>query len=143
MWRIKSHGPLAKGCIRASVEARGRGVQPTNATAIKIWQLLKQHGGSPTESLIRGVRLLMGSPWSTTATEHQHGSVSVMAKSHPEYTEEKLRLRAGIHSLNRLLPGLTPLQTDHLTYEQQLERIMRSNPDKVSGRLLFFRDLMH
>eukprot|EP00974_Lingulodinium_polyedra_P002862 268048-Lingulodinium_polyedra.AAC.1 len=80
---------LGKGDIAANLQTLAEAPEPVERTTSKIWHLLKM--GFNREQLVQGVRLMMESAWATTSAEQQHGSVSVIRKFHPEYTEERLR----------------------------------------------------
>eukprot|EP00974_Lingulodinium_polyedra_P017244 1672015-Lingulodinium_polyedra.AAC.1 len=51
-----------------------------------------------------GIKLLSQCPWGTTVAEQQHASVSLIHRHHPDYYLNTLMIRAGLHSMRRLLP---------------------------------------
>eukprot|EP00974_Lingulodinium_polyedra_P093740 9083064-Lingulodinium_polyedra.AAC.1 len=79
--------------------------RPEDPTAFKIQVMLRQ--GSNRQELVSAIRLLRECPWSTNTAEQQHASVSLVHRMHPS-TELSTLLRAGIHSMRRLIPAMDP-----------------------------------
>eukprot|EP00974_Lingulodinium_polyedra_P096110 9315106-Lingulodinium_polyedra.AAC.1 len=130
---------LCQGDMSANLDALAAGPSPTEVTSCKIKELLGRH--SNRQELLWGLRLMAEVNWATTTTEQQHASVTLMQRHHPDYDLDKLLVRAGLHTFRKLLPGLTPEEKELQKLEKQLDRLEARQPDKVSGRLMFFKNM--
>ena len=94
---------LGRGDIEDNLKKLGEGPAATESTTWKIQKLVIM--GSNMQELVAGVRLLMEASWATSVTEQQHASVQLVQRRHPAYFLPLLLMRAGLHSLRRLLPS--------------------------------------
>ena len=116
------------------------GPQPEEPVTAKIWQLL--HLGFNDLQLKRGLDLLMDCPWGTATVERQHASATLVKKHHPEYGLESLVSRAFFHTLRLCLPGQSPEEKHLAAQQRKLERLVQQNPQRITGRHVFVKDLM-
>lgn len=108
---------------------------------MNIWMLLTK-GLVTTEDIVKALRLLQQLPWSTNTTEEQHASASVIARLHPEYDAETVRIRAFVHCFLKILPAKGD-EDKHIEKErEQLGCLMRLNPNYLTGRQFYCGQLV-
>lgn len=124
--------------MEQQVQALYEGARPTEPTAQKIWDLLQL--GFDRQSIFAGLSLMSNIGWSSTPTEQGHLPMSKMAQRHKGYSQESLRCRAMLTSMQ---PLLTPSAEEAAAAElrQKLIRLERRQPNKCSGRHVYMRDL--
>ena len=92
--------------------------EPTDPVASKIWRLL--HMDFNTHAIKRALTLMRGMPWSSASVEQHHASCTGVARHHPGYGEESLKVRALFHTLRHLLPGPTLQEQKAATVDGQI-----------------------
>ena len=95
---------LAQGDIEANLRALQMADEATECTTWKIQRLLKD--GNNFLEVVAGVQLLQEVGWSTASVEQAHASVTLVKRHHPDYDMPTLLIRAGLHTLRLLLPGI-------------------------------------
>ena len=115
-------------------------VAPGEPVAAKIWTLLQ--GGFSRQKIKDGLRLLLECPWGTASAEQQHASGTLVKKHHAEIGMDTLCLRALVHTMRLILPSRSMEEKMLDREHRRLCALMSRNPAKVSGRNLFFRDLL-
>eukprot|EP00974_Lingulodinium_polyedra_P016842 1634921-Lingulodinium_polyedra.AAC.1 len=65
----------------------------------------------------------------------------MVARHHPEYTRETLCLRAGILTLNRLLPAASMEEKNMARLRCQIARLMNTSAGALVGRQALFKFL--
>lgn len=113
---------------------------PEEPTTHKIWTMMKLNT-VPMSQMVAGIRLLLECPWSTNTTEQQHASVSMVKRMHPDYVLTTVLLRAGVHALGRLAPRMDKEDRLVKNLKESLLNMDSKNPEKVSGRLMFFKQI--
>jgi len=131
---------LATGDLDRNLADLKAGPEPDEPTAAKVWSLLQV--GYNRELLKQGLMLIQDCPWSSASAEQQHASATVMKKFHPEYGQETLMVRAMLHSMRLLLPGLSPEEKKLKREELRAQRLQARNPEKISGRHVYVKDLV-
>lgn len=132
---------LGHGSIRDNLVALGQQEEePDEPTTFKIWAAL-QKGTIPMNALVAGIRLLLECPWSTNTTEQQHASVSMVKRMHPDYTLKTILLRAGVHALGRLTPGLDKEDKLVEVLKKKMELMDGARTSKVNGRHMLLKAL--
>ena len=99
---------LACGDPAANLEALSEQPQLQEATAAKIWTLLRL--GYNRQQLLAGLRLLLDAPWGTVAVDQQHASAEVIKRFHHEVGMETLLPKSLVHSMRKLLPNASPAE---------------------------------
>lgn len=113
-------------------------------TTGKLWNLL--NNGYPQHILLKGVELLAQTRWSTLVVEQGHGSSSALHKAQRTAGLDVLTARSMLHMLWPLLPS--PAGTEEgrkgaaSALEERERRLLKRSPHKVSGRQLFFKDMV-
>eukprot|EP00974_Lingulodinium_polyedra_P057684 5552595-Lingulodinium_polyedra.AAC.1 len=131
---------LGQGDVAANLTALLHGPRPKELVTWKIWTLLKQ--GTEPMYIKEGLDLMMDCPWSTTSVEQQHASCSMVARHHPDYERESLCLKAGMHTLNRLLPTKTKEEKAISRLERKLDKVMQHAGGRLTGRQAYFKYLV-
>ena len=131
---------LCTGDIDRNLQELMASTEPREPTSKKVWQLL--HLGWNKLELRKAIMLMAGCPWATVCAEQQHGSASIIRKYHEDLGEESLMSRAFVHTMRRLLPGMSVEEKQIARARQRLERLERKRPDAFRGRQLYVRDLM-
>jgi hypothetical protein len=131
---------LCRGDVKANLLHLSSQPKPSHPEiAVKAWDLMKM--GYPLHRLCRMVLLLGDAPWSTAVVEQLHGSAAVISRQHPEYGLNTLLTRSMALLASKLLPGPSPEEKKVAKLKAQLDKLERKNPDRTSGRHLFFQDL--
>jgi len=86
---------LCDGDAEAKLVALGEAGPQTHPAARKLQRLVRDKWPMPELKQVVGLLELV--KWSTLQVEQMHGSLSVMHRYHPQYTIEKLVLRAFLH----------------------------------------------
>lgn len=130
---------LAIGDVRANL-VQLQAVERSSVrhpVALKIKQLLAM--GYNEHQLVEAIGLFREVPWTTTGVEQGHGSTAAMHKGHARLGPEQLCARSFLHSLRTLLQPPPPGRDEQL--QAQAESLKRKEPEKVSGRHMFFKEL--
>ncbi len=130
---------LCTGGVEAKLEALVNGTDPLDSTAWTIKKLAET--SASRGQLIQAIRLLGHCPWSTTSVEQQHGSCGTIHRHHPDYSLETLMVRAGFHSMRKLIDDEAGSSNEVKKLEAQVDRLFRKVPQRVGARLIFFKDL--
>jgi hypothetical protein len=131
---------LGVGDIEQNLAQLKQGPEPSDATSSKIWHLL--HMGYNMAQLKQGVQLLMDAPWGTSSAEQLHASATIFRKFHPEYGTETLMVRAFLHSLRLLMPGLSQEEKQLAAQARKVTALLSHKPQHIAGRQVFVKDLM-
>ena len=132
---------LVAGDVFANLRSlKAMDVPPSDPVTYKIWQLLQM--GFSESLLAKGVALLDECVWSTALTEKQHSGVSVIKRYHPDLQQNTLTARAHLHLIRQCLPGASREEKDLARWRSRWQKLQRSEPQRVSGRHLFLRDIM-
>ena len=131
---------LATGDLEQNLADLKEGPKPDERTAAKVRSLLQV--GYNRELLKQGLMLMQDCPWSSASVEQQHASATVIKRLHPEYGQETLMVRAFLHSMRLLLPGLSPDEKKLKREGLRLQRLRATNPDKITGRHVYVQDLV-
>ena len=131
---------LIVGNMNENLDRLAAGPCPDEPVAAKIWRLLGR--SFPRSHIIRGLELLQDCPWGTATVEQQHASGTVMRKYHAEMGQDMLCVRAFLHTVRCLLPGVTPVERRLAMLERQEIRLSRCTPSKITGRHLYLREMM-
>ena len=130
---------LALGNISENLDNLLRTKEVVDPTSQKIVQLLSM--GFPRPAIEEAVSLLADCPWTTTTQEQGHRAASGMHQAHRLYGTRTLTTRSLINTVRPLfLPAPKDAQESRLLKEQAA--LQKRQPDKVSGRQLFFRDMV-
>lgn len=132
---------LAIGDIEANLRELQISPEATELTTWKIQALLQQ----PTQNfqeIVQGVRLLREVGWSTNSVEQAHASCTLMKRQHPDYDKPTLLIRAGLHTLRRLIPGLDEGTKTVLKLRHQLDKLTSKRPDLVSAKCMYIKALI-
>jgi len=130
---------LALGDIMENLIALSNGEEPEEATAAKIWHLMKL--GWNRTVLRDAVALLLEIQWATKVAEEQHASAACIAKYHPEMAADAMCARAFLHTVRNLLPGMTELQQHIVKLDRQVESARRRRPECMHGRQVLVKEL--
>ena len=131
---------LAVGDMDGNLMALQQGPEPEEPVARKIWHLLRL--GVDLKQVKQGLSLLLDCPWGTASAEQQHASGTIMRKFHPELGQESLMVRSLLHTLRHLMPQASREGRRLLRAQQALERLRQKNPERLSGRQMYVKDLM-
>lgn len=131
---------LAQGDVDANLRALQTGPEATEETTFKIQKLLKR--GYNYQQIKSGVLLLREVPWGTVSTEQAHASVTLVKRQHPQFELESIVVRAGIHTLRKLLPQVSPEEKALAKLQQALARLRTSQTRKITGKNLFMKSLI-
>ncbi|CAK0909364.1 unnamed protein product [Prorocentrum cordatum] len=131
---------LATGDVDGKLDALAAGDMPQDAVAARVYCLLQC--GWPRADIKRGLSLLLECPWSTRCAEQLHASLTLMKRYHPDAGQETLIVRAGVHSMRLLLPGLNALEKQAAVRREKLARLGRKCPEKITGRHIFLKELV-
>ena len=111
---------------------------PRELIAQKVQALLRMDFSR--EVIKEGLLLLRDVHWSTASCEQGHGSAAVIAKVHRGYGVAMLTQRALIHMARNLLPSGDDALADAQAARAALASLERRQPQKITGRHVFFRD---
>ena len=134
---------LAKGSdtqLAENLESLRASAQPKEQVASQMWELL--HMGYSSKKLLGVLQLIRDLEWSTLTAEQAHASAASLAKFHPEYGVETLAARALVVSVNRMMPSKTNVEKELDMHRKHLGRLMDRNPNMITGRQVYVRDLM-
>ena len=131
---------LVRGDREKNLQVLKAGPQPVQATAAKIWSLLKMKI-SPAH-LNAGLDLLLDAPWATAATEQGHAMGALVKRMHHELGQHALVSRAMVFGFTKLLPAQTQEEKAVARMKAELAKLERRVPDRVHARHMFFRDMM-
>ena len=131
---------LVRGDREKNLQVLKAGPQPVQATAAKIWSLLKMKI-SPAH-LNAGLDLLLDAPWATAATEQGHAMGALAKRMHHELGQHALVSRAMVFGFTKLLPAQTQEEKAVARMKAELAKLERRVPDRVHARHMFFRDMM-
>lgn len=139
----EAEGPLwslCRGDIVENLKALAARDRPScEGTLSKIWDLVSM--GWPMGELKTMVETLGDSPWTSATTEQLHASAAVLSRFHPEYSLCTLLSRSMALAAARLLPSATKDEKQVESCRTRLKRLLRSCPEKTTGRHLYFGDL--
>ena len=65
-----------------------------------------------------------------------------MRQWHPTHSLATLVLRSTIHSFRKLIESVPPFEKEVRKLEAKLDGLLASKPHKVTGRMMFFKDLV-
>ena len=102
-----------------------------------LWRL-----GLPKDEIVAGVEMFQDIRWSSVTVEQGHGSAAVLHRVHKQYGLETLRVRSCLHSCLPLLAGLRGQWSEKTAITRRQEALNRKCPRRLSGRAVFFRDIM-
>ena len=105
---------------------------PREAIAFKLKRLLLE--GATMREMVAGVRLMMECSWTALVTEQQQASVSMVGRWHPDYELETLVLRAGLHSVRRVLPTFSNEDNDAKRLKEKLGLVGNKQHQRVTAR---------
>lgn len=132
---------LCVGDIPANVQKLVDSPCPVDPVSKKIWTLWKM-GQASQADIVRALELMSQIPWSTKMAEEQHASSSIIAKAHPEYDSETVRLRSFIHTFLKLMPGVSEEEKAVERSKRRLSKLLRKNPNYITGRQLYFKEVV-
>ena len=121
-----------RGDRSQNLEDLKNGDSPTEPVSKQLWVLL--HQGYNRHQLEAALELMADCSWTSMVVEQQHGSMASIHRHHPEYGAQTLVTRALVLQCRRLLPAATKEEKQLLRMSAQLEKVLRRNPDKNTGR---------
>ena len=143
LWRLRhlhEHPwTLCRGDLDKNLDELQEGPAPTEETALKVYNLVRM--GYSRDAIKDGLRLLGNSSFSTTQVEEGHVFGSNIMQQHRMYGENTLRCRALVASVRPLLE-VSPEEKRMLSAEQKLRRLARKQPQRISGRHMYVKDLV-
>eukprot|EP00974_Lingulodinium_polyedra_P134167 11228301-Lingulodinium_polyedra.AAC.1 len=131
---------LGVGDVDSNLDSLLEGPVPQEPMAAKVHQLLSV--GFNREQVKQALSLLLDCPWGTATVEQGHASGTLLKKFHPELGKESLVLRSFFHSFRRLLPGPTEGEKVLAAAEAKVQKLLAKEPQKVTGRHMYFKALM-
>lgn len=131
---------LACGDPAANLEALKEQPQPQEATAAKIWTLLRL--GYNRQQLLAGLQLLLDAPWGTVAVEQQHASAAVIKRFHHEVGMETLLPKSLVHSMQKLLPKASPAAKSIAELRGSIHKLKSRQPSRVGPKQIYMKDLV-
>ena len=132
---------LARGDVRANLEALRGEAEPVDPATSRIWMLLEI--GVDMNILEAAVKLLREIPWTTMIVEQMHGCLAALHRHHPDYSPDALVSRAFVMWLRRLLPHESAREKKHNAIVASIERLMKKQPEKSAGRQIFYAKLLN
>ncbi len=131
---------LAIGNIEANLSRLMQEENVQEPTALKVQALAAQ--GFNRAALVDGLMLLRDCHWSTVSVEQGHGSAAALHKHHKAYGHDMLMARSFLHMTKPLLASDDSLGVGGRAASAQLQALDKKQPNKVTGRHLFLKDLM-
>lgn len=130
---------LARGSIRDNIDATVREPESEDPISHSIQMLMQVHW--PVPKIEAGVRLFFEIRGSNNVTECGHEDAQILHREHRRYGNRMLQLRSMILAFR---PLFTPDAVARQLYKMELkiQNLGRKTPGEISGRHLFFRDLM-
>ena len=133
---------LCRGDLNLNLRNLKDGPMPYEPTAFKIWTLMQEPICWPLDELVRGLKLMGDCPWTTTSTEQQHASATLIKRYHPDYVQDTVMHRAMVHSLRRLVPSRSEDEKQVEILRAKLQKLASKSPAKISGRQVFFKQMV-
>lgn len=130
---------LGQGNIRDNLLELGSLPDASDPTTHKIQRLVQAKVNM--NELEVAVKLLLECPWTTTVTEQQHASVSLLHRHHPDFQLKMLVCRACIHSLRRIMPSQHKEERAVAKLEKKLQALDKDQPGQITGRMMFLKEL--
>ena len=129
---------LAVGNIIANLEALMHQDRPLEQTSSRIYDMLQF--GIDINEVAEGVSLLKDVPWSSEAVEQGHAAASRLLRKHKTLGMKSCQARATVVHLASLFS-----QPDEVAkisrLEQRIARLQQIQPQRITGRHVFFGDL--
>eukprot|EP00971_Amphidinium_carterae_P342188 6481406-Amphidinium_carterae.4 len=125
--------------LRALAEASAC---PEDPVSRKLWLWLQ--AGLFEEKVVQAVELLSQSSFSSFIAEKQHASAATLKRFHSEMGPATLSQRAFLHGFRQLLGVSTHTHTNAriLRLRQRLRKELHKNPDRITGRHVFYSDVV-
>lgn len=145
LWRevfadlLKAPLSLCRGDVEKNVEQLQRGEVPVTCAHLQRMKTLLDTG-TPVEAVVAALKLLTDAPMSTMLTEEAHASAALVMRSHGQYTEKALRVKALLHSLRAAVRQPERAQqfgAKHL--EKTLSKLKSKKPRRATARQLFLK----
>ena len=130
---------LTQGDIAANLNELAAGPRPAELGG-KIHDLLTVIGYSRKE-LVKALELMREIGWCALFVEQMLATVTSLLRFHPEYNFNKLLARTIGLCLNRLVPNESADERRLRMLRDRLQRLLRRQPEKVSGRHMYVKDL--
>lgn len=129
---------LGQGDVDANLRRLRIAPRPEEPVSRKVQELLNE--GCNLAELKAGIRLLMECPWATSTVEQQHASLQLVHRQHPDYHMQTLLLRAGLHTLRRLLPTKSREEVLLESLTRKFQQCLQSKGKAVTGRMMYLKE---
>ena len=132
---------FTQGDIEAKVSGLAAGtIAAEDERILRMKNLLS--AGTPQAALVEAFSLLRESPMSTCLVEEGHASAAMIMRDHSRYSEKALRARALLHQV-RSVTRPKHVSTAEKSLVRRMERLKSYNPNKVRGRHMFLKQMVH
>ena len=129
---------LNRGDLRENLAAFKARPKPAPGIPRQIWVWMALE--FPCEEVAEAVDLLDDIEWDAKGAEDGHGSASVMTREQPGVGADVKLARSTLHHARPLVREAVPPQ-QLVNAEARLRKVQRQQPEKKTGRQLFFEEL--
>ena len=131
---------LCRGNLQQNLEDLAAEDCPDEPVSSQLWMLW--HGGYSQDQCVQVVRLLGQVGWTSLPCEQQHGSLAMLKRWHPEYTEATLIARGLMHQACRILPQESTEEKAIAAINRKISKICRAAPERAGGQHMLMKALI-